>query len=89
MSIQAMKQALEFVEKLRVPKDVLQVMLQIQDGERVITTLRTAISEQEKCEPVAFQHKQATSWVVAGSNLPIDERSEDWTPLYSNLSGKK
>lgn len=43
MSLQAMRQALEFVEKLRVPQNVLQVMLQIQEGEFY------------PCEPNIFQ----------------------------------
>ena len=83
MSITAMKAALEALQQT-VDNDTA-----LWEQCEAITALRAAISEQEKCEPVAFQHKQATSWVVAGSNLPIDERSEDWTPLYSNLSGKK
>ena len=83
MSLQAMRQALEFVEKLRVPQNVLQVMLQIQDGERVITALRIAIEQAEKAEPVAWVPQ--FSWMRSIDAVACKtKRSFDDIPLYTH-----
>ena len=73
MSIEAMKQALEALDGLSEPYDVLKA----QDA------LRTAIAEAEKQEPVAWRHEKfyegASGWFYA------DWHSEGLNPPSAQL----
>ena len=83
--IEAMKQALEALESFREISDFTPAQ-----AVHAITTLRTAIEQAEKQEPVAWGFKntrigEKTRWMMLRGEVPEDDQYGGalWTPLYT------
>jgi len=89
MSIEAMKQALEAFDKQRLyfldRNDVAPDHVY-----KAITSLRQAIAEAEKQEPVAWMHKE-TALLRKEINKPkgSDWDADHWIPLYTHTQPKE
>jgi hypothetical protein len=79
MSIEAMKQALEFII-VNPPDTRTTRMSRLRNREDAITALRDAIAEQEKCEPVAFTGGGDLFWYRKEDAEPLP----DGTKLYTH-----
>jgi len=74
MTIEAMKQALEFVEQNTYGGD---------DAANLITALRAAIEQAEKHEPVAWMHPDWPDG-YSGFQSPVTTyMTNGWIPLYT------
>jgi len=93
MSIEAMKQALEALElALRChgvmllsdpPQDAWKYHGVEADANKAITTLRTAIAEAEKQEPVAWMNKHGACKTSLFREIEAGAKDEYTIPLYT------
>ena len=83
MSIEAMKQALEALELCNGAETADGIVIYT---DKEITSLRQAIAEAEKQEPVAWMHKQGNYEEPSFRQLDDDEISRAWEqyPLYTH-----
>ena len=83
MSIEAMKQALQALELCNGAETADGIVIYT---DKEITSLRQAIAEAEKQEPVAWMHKQGNYEEPSFRQLDDDEISRAWEqyPLYTH-----
>lgn len=87
MSIEAMKQALEHLERVlphgpavQMAKDVLRQAIALQ----TLTDTHQAIEQAEQAQPVAwrFDHKDGQGYCYYDERWPAEFIPQDATPLY-------
>ena len=79
MTIEAMKQALEALERGR--PQIVGALVQ-QDQDNAITAIKQAL-EQPEPEPVAWMHKHIDDTVIAHRPADLDRHPERWMALYA------
>lgn len=77
MSIEAMKQALNALEKT-------DKISGYPNKKKAITALRTAIEAAENQEPVAWMHRHIDGNVITHKPVDLNRHPDRWTPLYKN-----
>jgi hypothetical protein len=79
MSIEVMKQALEWIEAQPEPRMI--------GALKTITALRQAIEQAEQAQPVAYSYTSRITGAQGFSHhtMPIDAESWDIKPLYAAL----
>ena len=76
MSIEAMKMALEALEMFCEHGAILRPL-------ETVETLRQAIEQAEKQEPLAWMHNLIEGNVITHRPVDIGRHPERWTPLYT------